>query len=329
MAVRPLYTGVALAARVTCQESKKKKSHFFPPHDYNTNNMARNRRNARNKRSLRFKNRKSSAIRARKSNRKRSKSRGKKKSSAKRLTRRQNKRVNIASFKGYQPKTKRITLKYANIQGFDGIASGSAVKWIFYANGMFDLLDQVGGHQPYLFDQMALLYNEYKVIGAKIRLTEQIGELGHDGGTTMWYCVVGGHSDTFNTRIDIGQKTSTHLESGRLKLSNIKQFPSQQYMEGQDRRFPQVLQASFSLKSFKSVLNETNPKDLWIPVTADPNGTTQPLFQFDVVLDNRVGNDTGVNLDPARVPVLGLDKQFWMEIEYDVIFRDPKVITPS
>jgi len=40
----------------------------------------------------------------------------------------------------------------------------------FRANGMYDPNQTAGGHQPLFYDQMSVLYNHWKVIGARLPL---------------------------------------------------------------------------------------------------------------------------------------------------------------
>lgn len=68
------------------------------------------------------------------------------------------------------PKKIKVTHKY--VEGLSlSSPTGSISASLYSCNGMYDPNISGGGHQPYLFDQMALLYNHYHVIGSHIKVT--------------------------------------------------------------------------------------------------------------------------------------------------------------
>lgn len=65
------------------------------------------------------------------------------------------------------PTKKRIVLRYADRHSGSTTALGS---YIYRANSLYDPNYTAAGHQPRGFDQMALFYQQYEVIAARIRV---------------------------------------------------------------------------------------------------------------------------------------------------------------
>lgn len=61
-----------------------------------------------------------------------------------------------------------MTLKYVQFLNLDPINDTVPVTNVFRANSVFDPDFTGGGHQPRGFDQMAVLFNKYTVVGSKI-----------------------------------------------------------------------------------------------------------------------------------------------------------------
>lgn len=66
------------------------------------------------------------------------------------------------------PKKMLMTHKYS--QHVLQQSTGGLVTFDFSANGMYDPNISGGGHQPMYFDQMAVLYDHYHVIGSSIKV---------------------------------------------------------------------------------------------------------------------------------------------------------------
>lgn len=65
------------------------------------------------------------------------------------------------------PTTLTATHRYAYPLTTTSCAAGGTLQYFYKCNGLYDADDQVGGHQPYLFDQMSALYNHYTVVASK------------------------------------------------------------------------------------------------------------------------------------------------------------------
>lgn len=72
--------------------------------------------------------------------------------------------------RGIVSKTFRQTHRYATAVAIDPVIASIGGK-VFSCNGLYDPDISGVGHQPYLFDQMVLLYNHYTVINARMRAT--------------------------------------------------------------------------------------------------------------------------------------------------------------
>lgn len=66
---------------------------------------------------------------------------------------------------------KLMNFKHKYFEDFNLFSSTSSGNYIFSCNGMFDPNISGTGHQPMLFDQMAVLYDHYTVIASKIKWT--------------------------------------------------------------------------------------------------------------------------------------------------------------
>lgn len=79
-------------------------------------------------------------------------------------------KANIPTGVGSQ-KQRIVKLRYCEFDQLDVEAGGAAVSKFYRANGPYDPVVAVGGHQPMGYDQMSLLYNHYVVLGAKLTAT--------------------------------------------------------------------------------------------------------------------------------------------------------------
>lgn len=74
------------------------------------------------------------------------------------------------------PRLLKMTHKYVSAPTQLNCVGGNMSLHVFCANGMFDPDISATGHQPMYFDQMALIYNHYTVIGSKITIQVQTTE---------------------------------------------------------------------------------------------------------------------------------------------------------
>lgn len=153
-------------------------------------------------------------------------------------------------------------------------------QYRFKANGLYDPDVAVGGHQPYGFDQLMNVYNNYTVLGSKITVT---------------LCP----TSTWNS-YGIGVKTSDLATLLSLTPTVIQEQPGYRYRlftNGPASPIPRVT-GVFSAKKFlgnKIKYNDnytgttvTDPQDvwyyhvlLWCPITTTDLGTTTLNIRID------------------------------------------------
>lgn len=81
---------------------------------------------------------------------------------------------------GYQVQApmRRVTLRYADEIAMDPGATGANTNHVFSANGAFDPDVTTTGHQPKGFDQLSPLYDRYCVTASRIKITPRYATLG-------------------------------------------------------------------------------------------------------------------------------------------------------
>lgn len=81
------------------------------------------------------------------------------------------------------PDSIRTTLKYCESVALTS-SSGILTTYVFRANGLYDPDYTSTGHQPYYFDQYALLYWKYCVHACHLKVTV-VNDVAHPGGYTV------------------------------------------------------------------------------------------------------------------------------------------------
>lgn len=154
------------------------------------------------------------------------------------------------------PKTTMVKLRYVDSVYMDP-GFGVAAQYYMSANSLFKPQAASGGHQPMNFDQWALLYNHYVVVGSKITCTAHSGSTSNADG-----CFIG-----VNLQDDQSLSTdpSTLLEQG---LTRYKFF-NQTYAAGSGNG--RVVRHGFSAKKFFNLSNPTdNIKRIGAGIGASP-----------------------------------------------------------
>lgn len=90
------------------------------------------------------------------------------------------------------PNTIITKLRYCDTFRFTSTA-GSTTGYVFAANGLYDPDLSSTGHQPMYFDQYTAIYDQYVVIGAKIKVT------GANDGSTAVVFGINGDDDSSGT----------------------------------------------------------------------------------------------------------------------------------
>lgn len=121
-------------------------------------------------------------------------------------------------------------MKYAEVRTVSGPTSGGLVQYNFRLNSIFDPNLTGVGHQPYGHDQLADLYNRYRVY----RVDYAISALNTDGATN--YSVIG--------VVPANEQISTFIG-----VSDIMESPRAKYITQAPNAALKVLKGSVSLAS--------------------------------------------------------------------------------
>lgn len=183
-------------------------------------------------------------------------------------------------------------LRYVTRGTLNPPAAGNAFHF-FRANSVFDPDYSIGGHQPMGFDQYAALYNEYTVLGSRIKYTilptgspyQMSLALQHGSGTGTLLSV-----DTMAERKEVKSRLIAGVETSA-----------------------QVLTMNYSAKHFEGVTNVKDDDDQ--SALTNTNPVNDPLF---VCL-----------LGPADGSADAPSANYMVELEYIVRFKNPLPLGPS
>lgn len=175
---------------------------------------------------------------------------------------------------------------------------GSVAYHRFRANGCFDPNFEVGGHQPYGWDQMVVYYNHYVVLGSKctVRMSPS--------GTSNDSFLMGGillKADSATPGADITEVLERNMVSAKAIGST-------------NRNVIKTFSKGYSAKKFFNVKNVSdNTNRIGAPTNADP---------VDHALFHVWATSTDVAADPGVVNCV-------VTLEYTVLFSEPKALPQS
>lgn len=219
------------------------------------------------------------------------------------FTRRRKARVRRPILSGF-PSRKLVKLRYVDTGLVLDAASGSMAQDIYRANSVFDPYQPIGGHQPMGFDQWALIYNKYTVLGAK--MTMEYSPLSTSN-------VVPGRmgillsSDT--TGVSHYTSINNLLES-KLTGSNYKEIGATINMYSGNRV---KVSKTFSAKKFFGKVNVIDGSANSADVTANPGNEAFFIPWVSAIASAQ---------DPGAL-------NFTIRIDYIVMFHDPKNLDGS
>lgn len=193
------------------------------------------------------------------------------------------------------PKVFKYTCKYSDTQiDLNPGAGGLLVSHLFACNGLYDPDISGAGHQPLGFDQLMPMYDHYRVIGSRIRVTFS----NHD---TTYPQIVGIHCQD-NTTVSEGS-VDPLIENGRTRWTKLA-------TEGSGGSV-KTLQYNWSAKNFfgKSSLNGDRYQG-----TVSANPTEMAYFRLFAQPDH--ANDSSA----VRCTV---------EIDYIALLTEPHNFTQS
>jgi len=190
------------------------------------------------------------------------------------------------------PASRRVKLAYCESATLTS-AFGAQAKSQFRLNGCFDPWYTSTGHQPMGFDQWALFYNHYVVLGCKWNFS-----FVPYGGAAIDLCTVAAH---YSDDVSI-PSTITDLAELGSQVSFIK-----------NGQLPHSFEGHIDVAQFFNRRGDiANDGELRSPVTADP--TEQVILSFSLFGESSLATVTGAYL---------------LRLEYDVKFFEPKDLGPS
>lgn len=192
-------------------------------------------------------------------------------------------------------------LRYSNTHSLTPSTTGS--DWVVYnANSVFSPENAGTGHQPMGFDQYALLYNHYIVLGAKITATftpQFSASADVAAGKDVWAVV--GLRDTATT-------VTTMTRNMELPNTIWKHVPA-----ASAKDIVRITK-TFSAKKFFNVTDVKDKDDIGADVTSNP--TDVACFH--------VGCGPMITASATPLPV-----SVTINVQYIVLFREPKNLTQS
>jgi len=190
------------------------------------------------------------------------------------------------------PKQLMITHRY--VDTFTMATSGSLIgKYVFRANGLYDPNVTGSGHQPMYFDQQTAIYNHFVVVRSKIKVYASSGA---SAGVPTMLAILGNDDAT---------TTPTSLEGVR---ENANCSPMKMIVPDQGSSV--ILTASYDANQIFGP-NAMSQDNLEGTAAADP---TEGYF-FVVCQQG--------------IPITGTTLNYFVEIEYQALWRELKDIVSS
>ncbi len=229
--------------------------------------------------------------------------------------------------KGLVKGSRSVNVKFCQMFQQPALAVDNEDIIFFSANGCTDPNISVAGINQiacYGFTEYAAIYNKYKVVASTIKITSMLARQvtgNPDQDPNRYYVTVGtaGNEHQNTTLVNFENQILT----GDLSMKNVKQQVYSDKNYGIHPYRPIVITRSWQLKNWKKVLSDYSKEDFWINTTASPNGLNEPRFNYRFHLDNHnfFATDHSTVLQSS---LLGPITTWMVEIQYKVIFRDPK-----
>lgn len=202
------------------------------------------------------------------------------------------------------PSKKNFTFKYVDsIEGLSIIGSPIA-SHSFRANSLFDPDFTGAGHQPLGFDQIKTMYEEFHVIGCKIKAT--LYSATTNGDALLFFII---------------PSAANNINANFLIASDIMEYPAARWTiikagdtDGYDRNIPKTITHQMNVPKFLGkrggYLASAVDK-----CTASANPTEQCAFIVGIASMNNLTNAQSIS--------------FSTEIEYIAIAHEPQIILAS
>lgn len=134
------------------------------------------------------------------------------------------KKVSLKSMMTIQPSVRLISHRY-NDDRVLTCTLGVPDLWHISANGMYDPNITGTGHQPFMYDQLAALYNHYVVKSSKI--TVYVHQTGDKSGVTTRPSYCGVYLNDDGTSPDGGISVSSLIESRKSPMRIVMSRPTE------------------------------------------------------------------------------------------------------
>jgi hypothetical protein len=158
---------------------------------------------------------------------------------------------------------------------------GATALYVFAANGIFDPDITATGHQPMYRDNYAALYDQYVVIGSKIKITVSNMSATHSGTIG-----INGDDDSSGA-----VNLSTHMEQNNSKWIQLGPLGSGRDTETITCTFEPLRDFGVAAKDdgASATAVASNPNELWCyQFFAATNGANTGVFEFSVEIDYTV-----------------------------------------
>lgn len=198
------------------------------------------------------------------------------------------KNLSFSNFGRTIPTTLTATHRYCVPSVQAAVGAGGTAQISYKCNGLYDPEDAVGGHQPYLFDQLSGLYNHWTVVASKMSIIiTPLYDLTTNPGNFWTFTLMLNDDTTMSggvqTTIEQGQNVSwantgpnTDTVTLRSSWDIRKQFGIKSYQE------------ALGLSRFQGT-SSSDPSELThYLLSAQNNAGTQGRFSYVTVIDYKV-----------------------------------------
>lgn len=177
------------------------------------------------------------------------------------------------------------------------IGVGQADYFTFRANSVYAPTQTISGHQPRGFDQLMLLYNQYTVVGARITVTAAPNNADGGDNNFIW---------------GLAQRNSiTSLTSNLADYTEGRNVKSRMLSNGLSTE-AKVLSMNMNIGKYLGVSKPLSDN------TLSGNASANPLTEAYFVLFS------GAPTAAANEKI-----QYYVNIDYSVVFTKPKVLPIS
>jgi len=203
------------------------------------------------------------------------------------------------------PNRKNFVFKYADSINNVAISSNPIATHTFRANSLFDPDFSETGHQPLGFDEIKDMYEEFHVIGSKIKVTFFEGSA--TTGVPLLLFVLPQASNGLNANL---QTASDIMEYAPARWKILRKGD----IDGYARGYPKVITHQMSLPKFLGKRIGFLASD-----TDKCTATANPTEQVAWVVGIATMNDG----------IVAQNVDFAVELEYIAIGHEPKVLVRS